>query len=70
MYAGVAQLVEHRFCNPRVGSSSLSASTTGELAERFNAPVLKTDVLKGTGGSNPSLSASTTCIKKPYFLYI
>ena len=29
------------------------------MAERFNAPVLKTDVLKGTGGSNPSSSAST-----------
>jgi hypothetical protein len=27
------------------------------MAERFNAPVLKTDVLKGTGGSNPSSSA-------------
>lgn len=29
----------------------------GEMAERLNAPVLKTDVLKGTGGSNPSFSA-------------
>ena len=29
----------------------------GEMAERFNAAVLKTVVLKGTGGSNPSLSA-------------
>tara|TARA_R110002049_G_scaffold197096_2_gene366763 strand:- start:157 stop:441 length:285 start_codon:yes stop_codon:yes gene_type:complete len=28
------------------------------MAERFNAPVLKTDVLKGTGGSNPSFSAA------------
>ena len=27
------------------------------MAEWSNAPVLKTDVLKGTGGSNPSLSA-------------
>jgi hypothetical protein len=27
------------------------------LAERFNAAVLKTVVLRGTGGSNPSLSA-------------
>lgn len=36
----------------------------GEMAERFNAPVLKTDVLQGTGGSNPSFSAaksSSTC---------
>ena len=29
----------------------------GEVAEWSIAPVLKTDVLKGTGGSNPSLSA-------------
>ncbi len=28
----------------------------GELAERSNAAVLKTVVLQGTGGSNPSLS--------------
>ena len=31
---------------------------TGGVAEWFNAPVLKTDVLKGTGGSNPSSSAT------------
>ena len=30
----------------------------GEVAEWSIAPVLKTDVLKGTGGSNPSLSAA------------
>ena len=29
----------------------------GEMAEWSNAVVLKTIVLKGTGGSNPSLSA-------------
>ena len=29
----------------------------GEMAEWSNAPVLKTGVLRGTGGSNPSLSA-------------
>ena len=29
----------------------------GEMAERFNAAVLKTVVGKTTGGSNPSLSA-------------
>lgn len=28
------------------------------MAEWFNASVLKTDVPKGTGGSNPSLSAA------------
>jgi hypothetical protein len=32
----------------------------GEMAERFNAAVLKTVVQQWTGGSNPSLSA-----KKP-----
>ncbi len=29
----------------------------GEMAERFNAAVLKTVVQQWTGGSNPSLSA-------------
>ena len=36
----------------------------GEMAEWSNAPVLKTGVLQGTGGSNPSLSAKisvTSC---------
>ncbi|CRI33534.1 hypothetical protein BN1224_CV14_A_10420 [Chlamydia pneumoniae] len=28
------------------------------MAERFNAPVLKTGDLKGSGGSNPSSSVS------------
>ena len=28
----------------------------GAMAERLNAPVLKTDVPQGTGGSNPSRS--------------
>lgn len=28
------------------------------MAERFNAPVLKTGDLKGSGGSNPSSSAA------------
>ena len=32
-------------------------SPIGEMAEWSNAPVLKTGVLRGTGGSNPSLSA-------------
>lgn len=30
----------------------------GEMAERFNAAVLKTVVQQWTGGSNPSLSAT------------
>ena len=29
----------------------------GAMSERFKVPVLKTGVLKGTGGSNPSRSA-------------
>ena len=32
----------------------------GEMAEWSNAPVLKTGVLRGTGGSNPSLSAKVS----------
>ena len=39
------------------------------MAEWSNAPVLKTGVLRGTGGSNPSLSAKvsvTSCITTSY----
>ena len=36
----------------------MGAMNPGEVAERSNAAVLKTVVLKGTGGSNPSLSAN------------
>ena len=32
---------------------------SGEMAEWSIASVLKTDVLRGTGGSNPSLSAES-----------
>ena len=32
----------------------------GKMAERSNALVLKTSLLKGNGGSNPSLSAKIT----------
>ena len=38
-----------------LGSDSL---TTGEMAEWSNAVVLKTIEPKGSGGSNPSLSAT------------
>ena len=43
----------------------------GEMAEWSNAPVLKTGVLRGTGGSNPSLSAQSPVNRKIYrtFLY-
>ena len=34
------------------------------MAEWSNAPVLKTGVLRGTGGSNPSLSAAESCKSK------
>ena len=37
--------------------TSLFHNNTGEMAEWSNAVVLKTIVLQGTGGSNPSLSA-------------
>jgi len=36
-----------------------STFALGEMAERSNAAVLKTVVPKGTGGSNPSLSAKS-----------
>ena len=36
----------------------------GEVAEWSIAPVLKTGVLRGTGGSNPSLSATESCKSK------
>ena len=39
-------------------------SLHGEMAEWSNAPVLKTGVLQGTGGSNPSLSATESCKSK------
>ena len=39
----------------------------GEMAEWSNAAVLKTVVPRGTGGSNPSLSASKSI---RYFLWI
>ena len=46
----------------------------GEVAEWSIAPVLKTDVLKGTGGSNPSLSAikqnkADFSMKSAFFVY-
>ena len=35
----------------------------GEMGEWFIPAVLKTAVLRGTGGSNPSLSATIGCLK-------
>ena len=37
--------------------STFAPAFSGEMAEWSNAVVLKTIVLQGTGGSNPSLSA-------------
>ena len=41
-----------------INGGSIPSSATGKLAEWFKAAVLKTVVLKGTVGSNPSLSAA------------
>ena len=45
-------------------ASTASQTPYGEMAEWSNAPVLKTGVLRGTGGSNPSLSAKESCKSK------
>ena len=37
------------------------------MAEWSNAPVLKTGVLRGTGGSNPSLSAKVADYQRLFF---
>ena len=41
----------------------------GEMAEWSIAPVLKTGVLRGTGGSNPSLSAKPADIQRAFFVF-
>ena len=46
-----------------------ATSLQGEMVEWSNTPVLKTGVLQGTGGSNPSLSAKisvTSCKTTSY----
>ena len=43
-----------------VNSKKCSTFVVGEMAEWSIAAVLKTVVLRGTGGSNPSLSARRT----------
>ena len=40
------------------------------MAEWSNAPVLKTGVLRGTGGSNPSLSAQSPVNRKIYGTFL
>ena len=46
------------------GFEPLRAYSPGEMAEWSIAPVLKTGVLRGTGGSNPSLSAHHATVKQ------
>ena len=56
------------FCNVKNGKTTfLDTKTFGEVAEWSIAPVLKTDVLRGTGGSNPSLSARKRKLKASFF---
>ena len=46
---------------PRFWKQALLHERFGEMAEWSIAAVLKTVVLRGTGGSNPSLSAKKSC---------
>jgi hypothetical protein len=48
----------------RPADRSRYSACRGGVAERPNAPVLKTGVLHGTGGSNPSASAQSDQIKQ------
>lgn len=52
-------LAELRATIQIVGASNIASSFEGRVAERFKAPVLKTDVLQSTGGSNPSSPVTT-----------
>jgi len=38
------------------------------MAERLNAPVLKTGIPRGIGGSNPSFSAKGLVYARPFFI--
>ena len=68
--------INHYLCTRKSETKSHNAKcgydaiqTIGEMAEWSNAPVLKTGVLRGTGGSNPSLSAKvsvTSCKTTSY----
>ena len=48
----------HKNNEQYVKNNYLCPRKFGEMGERFKPAVLKTVVLKGTGGSNPSLSAT------------
>ena len=65
--------INHYLCTRKSETKSHNAKcgcdaiqTIGEMAEWSNAPVLKTGVLRGTGGSNPSLSAQSPVSRKIY----
>ena len=48
----------------RTFAKHLRNESTGEMAEWSIAAVLKTVELRGSGGSNPSLSATESCKSK------
>ncbi len=50
-------------------TTSFDNKKLGEVAEWSIAPVLKTDVPRGTGGSNPSLSAENESSNKEILNY-
>ena len=54
--------MESFFC--KINFSPIFASSFGEVAEWSIAAVLKTVELRGSGGSNPSLSAKSTRKKR------
>jgi hypothetical protein len=42
-------------------------TSTGDVAERLNAPVSKTGIPQGIGGSNPPISALNIPVTKPLY---
>ena len=55
-YHAKIQLFAKNFAKPK----KRYTFALGKMAEWSNAPVLKTDELRGSGGSNPSLSAQSS----------
>ena len=58
MWRGSKFFILHSSFNCLPLQPLLSNSSTGEMVEWSITTVLKTVVLRGTGGSNPSLSAN------------
>ncbi len=56
-------------CGNSCGYLTFEYFWRGELAEWSNAPVLKTGVPQGTGGSNPSFSAREGSVLRRTFFY-